>query len=286
MLKAIVCGFVAMGSAFGMDWKTIEIGGIRYVPLAQVADFYRLENPEATGDGVILKNREITLNFEADSREASFNKVGFLLERELQKKEEAYYLSVNDLNDLLEPVLRPQNVQGLAGFDTVVLDLDFPSALPGREFLIRELKLNFQRKGFKVVVFGDRKDARLDWAKFRKESGDDRPVLIHFAMRDGERMSLKSEAIGASPRPGLAMATGVHWAILAQLGRHVGLARLEDERISVGRGERFQGVDVPACRLTIAYDFSRKFTVEKFHQTIARSVSEAVSFARKAGQTR
>lgn len=93
MLIAIVCGLLAMGSAFGMDWKTIEIGGIRYVALAQVADFYRLENLEATGDGVILKNQDITLNFEADSREASFNKVGFRLERKLQKKEEAYYLS-------------------------------------------------------------------------------------------------------------------------------------------------------------------------------------------------
>lgn len=280
----LTCLIATLGLALGVEWETIEVGGARSLPLSQVADFYRLEKPVMAEDGVTLRNQEITLVFDVDSRKASFNKVGFLLGEKLVKREEAYHISLEDLGGFLEAVLRPQKVQGLGNFDRVVLDLDFPQGLPEREALIETLRSNLQNKGFKVVVFGDREDRRLDWAKFRERAEGNSVVLIHFAIRDGERMALQSQAIGGSPKAGLSLATGIHWRILQQLKWNAGLANLEDGRISVERAGKFQGIDVPACHFEMTYDFSRKVTASKFHRTVAQSVADAITFARKAGQ--
>lgn len=284
MGKVVRCLLATLGLALGVEWETVEVDGAKCVPLSQVADFYRLEKPVMAEGGVTLRNQEITLVFEVESRKASFNKVGFLLGEKLLKSEEAYHLSLEDLSGLLEPVLRPQKVQGLGNFDRVVLDLDFSEGLPEREALIEALRSNLQNKGFKVVVFGDREDGRLDWAKFRERAEGNSTVMIHFAILDGERMALQSQAIGGSPKPGLSLATGIHWRILQQLKWNAGLANLEDGRISVERAGKFQEIDVPACHLAMTYDFSRKVTAKKFHRTVAQSVAEAITFARKAGQ--
>ncbi len=284
MGKVVRCLLATLGLALGVEWETVEVDGAKCVPLSQVADFYRLEKPVMAEGGVTLRNQEITLVFEVESRKASFNKVGFLLGEKLLKSEEAYHLSLEDLSGLLEPVLRPQKVQGLGNFDRVVLDLDFSEGLPEREALIEALRSNLQNKGFKVVVFGDREDGRLDWAKFRERAEGNSTVMIHFAILDGERMDLQSQAIGGSPKPGLSLATGIHWRILQQLKWNAGLANLEDGRISVERAGKLQEIDVPACHLAMTYDFSRKVTAKKFHRTVAQSVAEAITFARKAGQ--
>lgn len=285
IMKRMWVGLALLMPCFGVEWEQVEIEGARYVTLSQVAQFYRFEKPKAINDEVTLRNRDITAIFEVDSRKASFNKVGFLLERKLLRKDESFYLSEGDLLQLVEPVLRPFKVKGLAGFQTVIFALDLPQGLPGRELLMTELRSELRVKGFKVITFGDEKKGEPDWSQFQNQSKKDRAVVIHLSIRDGKRMALKSEALGVSPGAGLALATGIHWKLLQRLKENPGLANFNDDRVSVGQPKKPNGTDWPACRLEMTYDFSRESTAEKFHRTIAKSVGEAISFARKAGQT-
>jgi hypothetical protein len=285
-MKKIWLALAMVMPCLGFEWEQLEIEKVKYVPLSQVAQFYRFEKPVVSDDKVTLRHADITAIFEINARNASFNKVNFSLEEKLVRRNGFCYLSESDLLHLVEPVLRPSKVKALAHFDTVIFDLDFQQELPEQKLLITELQSTLQKRNFMVFTFGHDGKPSLDWAKFQELAKTGDAIVIQLAVRDGERIAIKSHAFGASPGAGLALSTSLHWNIMRQLNDNPGLATIEDDRISVGQVNGFEKIDVPACRLELTYNFSTNSTVANFHRTVANSVANAISFTSKAGRAR
>ena len=96
-------------------------------------------------------NKDLTMIFEGGIKNASFNKVGFLLGRKLVQREGEAWFPVADFTLMIDPVLHSAQVRGLGGFDTVIFNLDFPEGfLTGNQFET-ELRRRVETHGFKVV---------------------------------------------------------------------------------------------------------------------------------------
>ena len=65
-------------SAAKLTWKVKEYRGDRYVPLSQVRDFYGLTSMTTSGGYITLKNSDISLKFKAGGQEVLMNNVKFI----------------------------------------------------------------------------------------------------------------------------------------------------------------------------------------------------------------
>lgn len=269
----------------GHQWKKIEIDGVAYVSMADVASFYRFNDPVNDGEKVILKNKDVTMVFEGGSKEADFNGVGFLLSQELLKKDGEFLLSTTDLNLIVDSVLRPARVRGLGKFDTVIFSLAFPKDGPDGKGFKSELEKKVNALGFKTVFVED----RLQVIQLQDRLGNEGAVYLEVVVLEGKRAILKTQSLGASAKPGLALSTGLHWSVLQGFKRSKVVA-LEDGRITLGNGEQLKKLKLPASRMELTMAFSDNEGAQvapgRFDRGMAKFVGAALGFTRKAAQQR
>jgi N-acetylmuramoyl-L-alanine amidase len=103
-------------------WTPIKRGGRDYLPLEQVALFYRLGGLLRSGTGFSIGQSGGVLRGQADSREFWISRVKFILSYPVQEIDRSLCISRVDLVKLVEPVLRPSRIVGAEAVDTVVLD--------------------------------------------------------------------------------------------------------------------------------------------------------------------
>lgn len=113
--------FFAGGSAEAA-WQLRVLGGRDYVPLSQVASFYKMRLVPRGDRGVALVSETRRMDFSAGSREARIDGAKNWLSFPILVFGGQLYLSRMDLSKTVDPAMRPQQIPKLQAVRTVLLD--------------------------------------------------------------------------------------------------------------------------------------------------------------------
>jgi N-acetylmuramoyl-L-alanine amidase/CHAT domain-containing protein/tetratricopeptide (TPR) repeat protein len=104
-------------------WKVVEIGDDDYIAGESLQKFYRFATHTIEGGkDVFFRNPNLILKTRIDSQELFINNTKFLLQLPVLMRDGQALISRRDLVWLIEPVIRPSQIEGESQFDTVVLD--------------------------------------------------------------------------------------------------------------------------------------------------------------------
>lgn len=280
MFKAAILSLLSLSSALGFDWEAKEIEGVKCVPLGQVAEFYKLPTVDAEALKIMMKNRDVTMTFEAGSKLAILNEVHFELIHSLQASDGRTWISTRDLKEWVDPVLRPHKVQGQVKFQTVFLDprIDFEQA--ALVATLNEVKKEIEGLGFKAEILWKNDEAISDQEKLEKIAASGDAVYLELKMAPGETTSLRTSAFGRATKSrgqSVEVATALHWSILR--GSEKADLEMVDRWITCSEEPSLAGLNVPACLLDLTF---QKGAEEPFRRHLAKAVSNGLRFARKA----
>jgi N-acetylmuramoyl-L-alanine amidase len=169
--RQMLCGMAAAAasgpsSAWALSeqiWTPIKHSGRDYLPLGQVGSFYRLGAVLRNGQDFAIGASGGVLRGQSSSREFWISRVKFILSYPVVELERELCISRVDLVKLVEPVLRPNRIEGAALVDTVVLDPGHGGSDQGAsgpagfekthtlDVCIRAAQL-LSRSGYKVVM--------------------------------------------------------------------------------------------------------------------------------------
>jgi N-acetylmuramoyl-L-alanine amidase len=107
--------------AMAFEWTLIKRDGRDYIPVADVASFYRFAQADYSEDRINLSGSTIRMQGGLNSRELYLNGLKFILSYPVIKVDDKLAISRMDLSKLVEPVLRPAKIKASA-VRTVVLD--------------------------------------------------------------------------------------------------------------------------------------------------------------------
>ena len=114
LLGAADCGAAA--------WRIKKLGGRDYLPVTQIASFYKLKVQPRGDRAVSLVSAERSMDFRAGSREARIDGVKHWLSFPVIYFGGQFYISRMDLSKTLDPLMRPHRIPNLKPARTVVLD--------------------------------------------------------------------------------------------------------------------------------------------------------------------
>jgi N-acetylmuramoyl-L-alanine amidase len=103
-------------------WRIKKLGGRDYLPVTQIAAFYKMRVAPRGDRGVSLSSDERSMDFRAGSREARLDGVKHWLSFPVIYFGGQFYVSRMDLSKTLDPVMRPHRIPRLLPVRTVVLD--------------------------------------------------------------------------------------------------------------------------------------------------------------------
>jgi len=129
-------------------WTVTRIGGSEFVPVGNLADFYRFKQSTREGNAVTLASNGVVCKGATNSPEFLINNVKFILNYPLVEKYGLQFMSRMDLVKTIDPVLRPSYITTDQPIDTVVLDPAKGGSDPGA-----------------VGLYGVEKDYTLAFAK-------------------------------------------------------------------------------------------------------------------------
>ncbi len=121
ILAAILLVFLP-GLAAAATWNVATIDQRRYVPVRDVAAFYKMEETTSGGAGFKLNGVNRVVEGRAGSSEVKVNGVKYVTCFPLRSRNGRVYISAMDVSKIIEPVMRPGKIQGARPIRTVVLD--------------------------------------------------------------------------------------------------------------------------------------------------------------------
>ena len=126
--QPVWCGWLVMavlllGAAdCAAAWRIKKLGGRDYLPVTQVAAFYKLKVRPRGNRAVSLVSADRSMDFRAGSREARIDGVKHWLSFPAIYFGGQFYVSRMDLSKTLDPLMRPERIPNLKPVRTVVLD--------------------------------------------------------------------------------------------------------------------------------------------------------------------
>ncbi len=196
----------------GAAWQPVAIGGRDYLTLASVAEFYGLGAPTAAGKKFTAAGGGRSLQIEVGSREAVIDGVRHWLAFDAQPGPGGACVSKLDLSRTIDPALRPEKVQGVKPFRTVVLDAGHGGHDNGaqspfgyeKEFTldtVRRLRKRLEAAGLRVVQTRNR-DVFIE-LEARPRLANKTPnsifVSIHYNSADWKPAACGLETYAISP---------------------------------------------------------------------------------------
>ena len=103
-------------------WEEAQLNGRGYVSLDSVRKFYGFEKLSCSGKAVALENSKVEFCMNCGSHEATMNGVKFVFSYPVIAHEGRQWISKIDLTKLVDPVLRPNFIEGAGNFRTVIID--------------------------------------------------------------------------------------------------------------------------------------------------------------------
>lgn len=118
----MLCAVLIVPFEVGAAWQVQRLGGRDYLPLSQVATFYKMRMAPRGSSGVGLYSEDRRMDFVRGSREARIDGVKHWLSFPMIHYAGQFYISRMDLSKTIDPVLRPHRIPNLQPLHTVVLD--------------------------------------------------------------------------------------------------------------------------------------------------------------------
>jgi N-acetylmuramoyl-L-alanine amidase len=134
LLKSRLCsrrralGWLAGGAALALAggaegaWKLVKIGGVEYVTVQGIKEFYKFSAVERSGTTVALRSPRLVMRLRSGSQDMFVNGVKFLLSLPVTSQGKDVLVSRIDLSKLIDPVLRPSHISNGPLFTAVVVD--------------------------------------------------------------------------------------------------------------------------------------------------------------------
>jgi len=117
-LFLLLCG-LSSGLA---EWHVVQRDGRRYVPIGDVATFYKMGRNVSQGGRFRLFAAGRSIEGGAGGRDVLINGVKYVLCFPIVSDGGQTYISTMDVVKIIEPILRPQKIQNASAVRTVVLD--------------------------------------------------------------------------------------------------------------------------------------------------------------------
>ena len=104
------------------DWNVVICDNRRYVPIEDVATFYKMNLPVAIGEGFRLAAPGRSIEGTNGGRDVYINGVKYVLCFPIVSKDGRTLISAMDVVKIVEPILRPQKIKNSGTVHTVILD--------------------------------------------------------------------------------------------------------------------------------------------------------------------
>ncbi len=118
ILALLFLGFAAQAAT----WNVIKVDGRRYVPISDVAKFYRLGEDKSDRKAFKLSANGREIRGTTGGRDLYINGVKYVLCFPMESRSGEVYLSAMDVTKIIEPVMRPGKIKDAERIRTVVLD--------------------------------------------------------------------------------------------------------------------------------------------------------------------
>ena len=103
-------------------WQIKTLGGRDYIPLRQVASFYKMRAVPAGELGIVLESDTRRMQFAQGSREARFDGIKHWLSFPVLVFGGQFFVSRMDLSKTIDPAMRPSHIPNMQPVRTVLLD--------------------------------------------------------------------------------------------------------------------------------------------------------------------
>lgn len=300
-------------------WEAVSYKGNDYVTLRSLSQFYYFKQTKS-GKTITLESRLFKMIIKSGSKECHLNGVLFILSHAITSRNGRYLLSRTDLNNLIDPVLRPTHNKKARPFKTVVIDAGHGGKDSGSGGHLQDekyyalkvakmLKATLQKKGYHVVMTRDR-DVYISLAgrvKIANRYPNAIFVCIHFNSGQSRANGIETFTIspvgtphlgrGYRPRdakavPGnhmgsasVALATAIHSRSLMYLQRY----QIADRGIKHARFNVLTGIKIPAILLEGGF-LSNRTEATKVHsltyqQYLVSAIARGIDLYRKSVTT-
>ncbi len=294
-----------------VEWRPEYHNGRAYVSAEQVATYYDMPKPVVSGDMVVIQNKYFRIELNRTSRLVKLNGWTLYFSYSVTKKHGRTLVSVFDVRNVLDPIMRPNDRRDPAVLKTVVID----PAGGGKETGIKspfiaekDLTLDVARqmaelcrsRGFNVVltrdsdVFASAEDRRK-----KADSVTDESIFISLRasssssakMRGFESNTLppagtpatgekedgeidkKFYAGNVNDRESLALATVIQSSAVTNL-------KTVDLGLKRQRFGELRDINMPAAVCRLGYlshkEEAQKLAAPEYRTLIARSLADAV----------
>lgn len=311
---AALCLFALAGTAPAFEWEEFTHDGRSYVSASDIKKFYRFETIGTSGGKLELASPTSQLRITPGTPNLYINGVMFHLGHSSRRRNGEVLFSRNDFEKLIDPVLRPGQIEGRHRFNTVVIDPGHGGYDTGsksvyggneKEYTLRLaniLKRELQRKGFRVRMTrtGDTFPRLAERVVFANRVPDSVFISLHFNHHSSRSDGIETFALDprGSPRtrrgpgpdalslPGnardaenIALATAVHAALLRK-------TRARDRGIKRERFAVLKGINKPAILVEGGFlsnrTEARKIASTSYLALMAAGIADAVVTYRNA----
>lgn len=122
ILAAILLVLLCPATAGAATWNIVMMDQRRYVPVSDVAAFYRMERTVSTPSNFKLSGMNRVIEGKAGTSEVRVNGVKYVTCFPLRTRKDQVCISAMDVSKIIEPVMRPGKIQGAKPIRTIVLD--------------------------------------------------------------------------------------------------------------------------------------------------------------------
>lgn len=117
----IIALFLAFLPVLQAQWDVVTHEGRRFVPVENVATFYKMTQSVSGGD-FRLSAQGRSMEGKAGGRDVKINGVKYVLCFPIVSRGGQILISAMDVTKIIEPVMRPQKIQNATAVRTVILD--------------------------------------------------------------------------------------------------------------------------------------------------------------------
>jgi N-acetylmuramoyl-L-alanine amidase len=105
-----------------VEWKPVYHKGRAWVPVEQVAGYYDMPAPKVSGDSIVIENKMFRVEMTRGERRVRLNGWTFYFSYSVANRYGKTIVSVFDVRNVLDPIMRPNDRRDPAVLKTVVID--------------------------------------------------------------------------------------------------------------------------------------------------------------------
>jgi N-acetylmuramoyl-L-alanine amidase len=305
-------GALPLAPLAAKDWQVVRHRDRDYVKAADIAAFYRFTKTES-GSEIVFSSPTIEMRAATDSDKLAINGISFLLSYPVVRVGGDAVVSRVDLCKLLDPVLRPAQIDDAEDFHTVVIDPGHggeDSGCPGlathekvytldlskklfQPLILRGFKVRFTRSDDETLTLKERvrRANEVDGAIFvslhfnAHPSSDPHGIETYAITPPGTRSSGESRPESETWQGNLrdaesiALATAVHASALSQT--HAADRGVRRARFHVLKGLKMPGILFEGGYITNPIEGGR-IDKDAYRGLLANAIADGIDKFRRA----